>query len=112
MDEHPNFQGLKPGRSIPPEGWRPSLYALISEVGSPEVLSLLNLQHPDPQHSACRTPCGHFGARLKEGEDVLACLGKGLISSTSSPDLVGGIQSYFSFGNLCILLLGGRKMGT
>lgn len=42
------------------------------------------------------------GARQKEDVDVLAGFGRGLISSMSSPNLVGGIQSHFPFGSLAV----------
>lgn len=42
------------------------------------------------------------GARQKEDVDVLAGFGRGLISSTSSPNLVGGIQSHFPFGSSAV----------
>lgn len=65
MDEQPNFQGLKVGNSIPPEGWRPGLDAMVSGAENPEVLSALNPQRPDPQHSACRRPSGHPGCQAE-----------------------------------------------
>lgn len=56
---------LKLGSSIPPEGWRPGLDAMVSGAGNPEVLSPLNPQRPDPQHSACRTSSGHLGCQAE-----------------------------------------------
>lgn len=48
-----------------------------------------------------------LGARQKEDVDVLAGFGRGLISSTSSPNLVGGIQSHFPFGSSAVCFGGG-----